>query len=365
VLQPATSNDLIVIQAATPFTLVWFGVSLLISALVLILVGWLLCAQRGQYERRDLLPLLAREHLSDGIMLFDQRGRLRWSNLTGRMLLLDSNSAPRSEAAALLQRTLNTHHVALQSMTTSSGGRVTVQALPMPGAVALIARSSQTDPTQNAFYERFLQRIVHDMRNPLAAIIAHAGNLQSVPDTRAAQIIENEALRLTRLVDSILFDARLSYVPLNAEALDLVDVIEEVLYQFDERAVREGKTIRVETPAERAPLEADRDLLVRALSNLLDNSLKYSKTGGVVRIVLETQPTRYMIRIIDNGDGIPSEYLPDKIFEALVRARPKQTGSGSGLGLAIVKKVVELHGGRIMAESVFGKGTAIVLWLPR
>jgi signal transduction histidine kinase len=161
----------------------------------------------------------------------------------------------------------------------------------------------------------------------------------------------------------MVFDARLSYVPLALEHIDLIDVIENVFYQFDERATRENKSIEVETPPPPAPLEADHDLLVRALSNLVDNSLKYSSTGAKVRITLEVTEVVYTLKVIDSGDGIPPELLPDRIFEALVRGRAKD--GGSGLGLSIVRKIVELHRGDITAHSVVGKGTTMTLCLPR
>jgi signal transduction histidine kinase len=221
------------------------------------------------------------------------------------------------------------------------------------------------------FYERFIRRTVHDMRNPLAAIIAHASNLQSTPDSdrtafrSTAETIEHEAQRLTRLVDSMLFDARLSYVPLALEVLDLRDVIEDVFLQHDERAFREEKLLELDMPSEAAPLEADRDLLVRAISNLVDNSLKYSRPDAMVRLTLETLDDRYLVQVSDTGDGIPPEYLPDRIFEALVRARPREGGGGSGLGLSIVKKIVEMHGGSIRADSVLGQGTTMTMQLPK
>jgi signal transduction histidine kinase len=216
-----------------------------------------------------------------------------------------------------------------------------------------------------------MRRIVHDMRNPLAAIIAHASNLQTAPDferasaTRTAQTIETEAQRLTRLVDSILFDARLSHLPLVLQRLDMRDVLEEVYYQHDERAEREYKSLEFETPPQAMPLDGDRDLLVRAIGNLVDNALKYSGTGAVIRLVGELSPGHTVVKVIDDGEGIPPEFLPDRIFEALVRVKPRDGVSGSGLGLNIVKKIVQMHGGTIMADSRLGQGTTMTILLPR
>jgi signal transduction histidine kinase len=140
-------------------------------------------------------------------------------------------------------------------------------------------------------------------------------------------------------------------------------VIEEVYYQYDDRAVREQKTLQIEIPTESARLEADHDLLVRALSNLVDNSLKYSRSGASVSISLEAAADQFILKVQDTGDGIPPEYLPNRIFEALVRARSGD--SGSGLGLSIVKKIIDLHNGSISVQSTLGKGTTFTLCLPK
>jgi signal transduction histidine kinase len=305
--------------------------------------------------------------------LCNRRGQPIWSNATGsKLLLIDGQLNP--DVARLVRRAAETLHVASQSLTVRENLRVNVQAVPLGGAsVGLIARPMQNQADPNNFYERFMRRIVHDMRNPLAAIIAHASNLYTGPTPEnggswetwqtTARTIEHEAQRLTRLVDSILFEARLSHVPLAIERLDLVDVIEEVAFQFDEVAQQAGRTLAAETPPGPAPLEADRDLLVRALSNLVDNGLKYSRPASTVRILLEATGEAYLLRVIDSGEGIPPEYLPDRIFEPLVRARPRD--GGSGLGLSIVKKIAEMHRGSISAESKPGEGTTMTLCLPR
>jgi signal transduction histidine kinase len=160
----------------------------------------------------------------------------------------------------------------------------------------------------------------------------------------------------------MLFDARLAYVPLNVQPLDLVDLLEEAIFAQEERALREGKTLHMDTPTQTMRMEGDRDLLVRAFENLIDNSLKYSGEGGRLTILLDATPGGYAIRFKDNGEGIPPEYLPDRIFEPLVRARAQ--GSGSGLGLSIVRKIIEMHGGSISAQSRLGVGTTMLVELP-
>lgn len=360
----------ILVRGANEASLLWFVISLASTGLSCVLAGQLLQPYVAARRRDRRVLQLVSQNADSGIALFDRRLEPEWVNEAARAALLRDGRLT-DDAARLLKRARDSGRVASQSMTLSEHTRVNVQASPLPtGGLNVIARPLSSDADQNQFYERFIRRIVHDMRNPLAAIIAHASNLHTAPpeDVRTwqnvAQTIENEAQRLTRLVDSMLFDARLSYVPLALDKIDLVDVIEDVVFQHDERAIREEKTIEVETPPQPAPIEADRDLLVRALSNVVDNSLKYSKPGATVRVVLETLPGKYRLKVIDTGDGIPLDYLPTRIFEPLIRAR-KDGISGSGLGLSIVKKIIEMHQGTISAESTVGKGTTMTIMLGR
>jgi signal transduction histidine kinase len=306
-------------------------------------------------------------YLNEGVLVADRRGRVRWHNEAARDLL--DGAALNANVLGLLKRAQSSERITIQTLALREGQRVSVQAFPLDrGSCALVCRPLQGG-TQNAFYENFIRRIVHDMRNPLAAIIGHAANLrQSVavePENwrKSAVTIEDEAQRLARLVDSMLFDARLAYVPLALGMLDLADVLEEALYAHDERAQRDGKSLEMDAPPGSMPLEGDRDLLVRAFENLIDNGLKYSGADGRVSIRLEAQPSQYVIQFVDNGEGIPAEYLPDRIFEPLVRARSH--GSGSGLGLSIVRKIIEMHGGTITAQSRLGMGTTMTVCLPR
>jgi signal transduction histidine kinase len=355
--------NLVTVRFSSAFALVWFVGGLILAALLLIGFG-----RRGyRPQGTGYLPLIS-ANLTEGIIICNSRGRIQWSN-EGAAQLINGNQL-NDTIKPLFERAKSSRRIAIENVTIGEGLRLSVQALPLDrGTFTITSRPLQTDSTRSTFYENFIRRIVHDMRNPLAAIIGHSANIQQSPVVEAeawrksAATIENEAQRLARLVDSMLFDARLAYVPLELARIDLVDVLEEAVYARDEMAQREAKSLKIEAPPTAMRAEGDRDLLVRAFENLIDNGLKYSEAGGSVYVHLQEQPNLYVIEFIDNGSGIPPEYLPDRIFEPLVRAGTQK--GGSGLGLSICKKIVEMHGGSISAQSKVGKGTTMTIRLPK
>ncbi|MDL1901355.1 HAMP domain-containing histidine kinase [Anaerolineae bacterium CFX9] len=361
----AANVPLVTVRVVNEILLLWalLGIGLLALGLIRLLRAYL---ARGRWIRR--YSALS-GYLNEGILICTSKGRVHWHNEAARDLLGGRKQiAPALKM--LLKRAQSTQGIALQTLATGENNRYTVQAVPLDrNTYALIARSLQTGGAQNTFYENFIRRIVHDMRNPLAAVIGHAANMrqsaQIEPDTwrRSISTIEDEAQRLARLVDSMLFDARLAYVPLEIRQHDLADILEEALFAHEERAHQAGKAMEMDVPPSPMPLEGDRDLLTRAFENLIDNSLKYSGADGRLRIRLEPQPNAYLIQFEDNGEGIPPEFLPDRIFEPLVRARSH--GSGSGLGLSTVRKIIEMHGGTVSAQSRLNAGTTMTIRLPR
>jgi signal transduction histidine kinase len=359
-------KPLITIRTMQPVGVLWLVWMLVVIGLAFVWLGWRLRRTADVLRRRNRITQITQTQLNEGVALLDKRQKILWANQSAE----DYLKRLKSETQRLFDRAHESKRIQTQNFALGEGERVNVQVIPqIDGTTTVLMRTLQNYADATQFYEHFIRRLVHDMRNPLAAIIAHASNLHStqlLPDPsnyqRTAQTIENEAQRLTRLVDSMLFDARLSYVPLAMQAVDLRDVVEDVLFQHDERAIKENKSIAMQVPAKPMMFEADRDLLTRALSNLVDNSLKYSSAGCVVTMTLEDDGTHYVLRIKDTGDGIADDVLPDRIFEPLVRG---QKGQGSGLGLAIVKKIVEMHNGVIRVGSRVGVGTEMVIWLPK
>jgi len=358
----------VAVRFASWLAVVWFAAGIGIVALLLIAIGRRRSLSAREADRFEAISA----YLNEPILICSPKGKIRWRNAAASDVLdaahlSDSRQLPET-ALSVLARARDTRRIAFQTMSVGEGQRFSVQALPLDnGLLALILHPLTTDGGRNTFYENFIRRIVHDMRNPLAGIIGHAANLRETPFVddearrKAAATIEHEAQRLARLVDSMLFDARLAYVPLDVQTLDLVAVMEEAVYAHDETAERLGKTLEMDVPPGAMRLRGDRDLLVRAFGNLIDNGLKYSRDDGRLRVQLSDDAGDYLVRFIDNGYGIPAEYLPDRIFQPLTRAHPHE--SGSGLGLSIARKIFEMHGGTISAQSRVGEGTTMIVRL--
>ncbi|MCU0476724.1 MAG: HAMP domain-containing histidine kinase [Anaerolineae bacterium] len=360
-----TGQPLLTVRASSLFVLLWMLIGLGFG------LAWVLRMVRARrIDRAWVRQFQAMSaSLDEAVILCDKRGKLRWHNAAA-YTLVTQGGAKDALPALVKQQRQNPRQVLRQTVALSETERYTVQAVALDKrSFAVIYRPMTGGAAKNAFYENFIRRIVHDLRNPLAAIIGHAANLSQAPTVepeawrKSIRTIEDEAHRLTRLVDSMLFDARLAYVPLQPQRLDLADVLEEALYGQEDRAARQAQTLQLHLPPENAPFDGDRDLLLRTFENLIDNGLKYSPAGSTITVQLAHDTGDYVVTVQDNGEGIPPEYLPDRIFEPLVRA--KQTGSGSGLGLSIVRKIVEMHGGSINAHSKLGTGTTMTVRFPQ
>jgi signal transduction histidine kinase len=138
----------------------------------------------------------------------------------------------------------------------------------------------------------------------------------------------------------------------------------EELQRLEETAREAKVTLEIETSGERQIRGSQRDLAL-LVRNLVDNAIRHSHEGSVIRVEIACDDDVVTLRISDTGIGIPSKDIP-RIFERFYRvdrARSRETG-GTGLGLAIVKHVVENHGGRIDVESELGRGTTFLITFP-
>ena len=182
---------------------------------------------------------------------------------------------------------------------------------------------------------------------------------------RMASVIFTEVTRLNDTVGDLLELARIEFDGLdNTQEVDLVKVVEEATGRLRSAALAKSVMISIENYPQ-VMIVADRAQLVSAVGNLLDNAIKFSPNGSIVKISIEVLEDQVNVVVADNGPGISEEHL-SRVFERFYRvddARSRSTG-GTGLGLAIVRHIALLHGGDVSAESTLGEGSRFTLTLP-
>ena len=224
----------------------------------------------------------------------------------------------------------------------------------------------------------FIANASHELRTPLAALLGFIETLQGPArnDTTAREkflgIMQAQATRMARLIDDLL---SLSRIELNAHLqpstpVELAPIVRQVVDGLMTLARDRGVDINVAAPSEHLVVLAERDELIRALENLVENALKYGAAGKRVDITLARGQTRAgapeaRITVRDFGPGIAPEHLP-RLTERFYRVdvSDSRAQGGTGLGLALVKHVLNRHGGRLSIESTLGAGAAFTMHLP-
>ncbi|MFB7493639.1 sensor histidine kinase [Streptomyces sp. NPDC056161] len=220
---------------------------------------------------------------------------------------------------------------------------------------------------------RFLADASHELRTPLAAIAGYAelmnhGSGRVAPEL-AWRRVTAESARMTGLVEDLLLLARLDEGrPLPSAEVDLACLVTEAVWAA--RAAGDGHVWRLELPPDAPALVVgDEARLGQVVARLLANARGHTPVGTTVVATVETTPTHGVVRVRDDGPGIPSDLLP-VVFEPFTRADTSRArsggaeGGGSGLGLAVAAAVVAAHGGRIAVESAPGR-TEFVARVPR
>lgn len=211
----------------------------------------------------------------------------------------------------------------------------------------------------------------HELRTPLTAIKGQLEVALRRPREAAAyrevlQTVNEEVDRLIRLVGSLLTLAKADagQIPIASEAVRLGELITAAVEQVRPVVRQRGLDVRVE-PGPDVTLQADEDLLLQLLLNLLDNAVKYTPAGGHVTVGWSLDGQHVELWVRDTGIGIASEHLPH-IFARFYRvdeARSRAEG-GAGLGLSICRWIAEAHGGSVSVQSVPAQGTAFMVKLP-
>jgi len=219
---------------------------------------------------------------------------------------------------------------------------------------------------------RFLRRLDHEIKNPLTGLRAALVNMQEVHTNadrqRAVENATNAVERLTRLLTDLRKLSDLGERPIELWQVDVPDLLQDVVEAAHSLPAYEGREVNLLIPKVPSPFPAitgDRDLLVLAVYNLVENALKFTCETDSVEIRLLEDGRAILIEVADSGAGIPAEDV-SKIFEELYRGSNARSTEGSGLGLALVHRIIVLHGGRIDVRSSQEepRGTVFTIRLP-
>jgi signal transduction histidine kinase len=219
-----------------------------------------------------------------------------------------------------------------------------------------------------------MKMIVHDLKTPLTSVLATTemlldGDFGAVSDAQrqALSDAEGKAEDLLSLIDDLLEVARIEDTSLRLELTPIAPgaFVSELAYEWGMRLQQARATASTEVADDAQVFEADRTLLKRVFSNLIQNALTHAGRGLHLRLSARADGDNVLFTVADNGPGIPPEYheLIFRKFERVKSASPLGARS-SGLGLAFCKLVVEAHGGRIWVQSKVGEGSAFHVLLP-
>ncbi len=215
--------------------------------------------------------------------------------------------------------------------------------------------------------------LVHDLRAPLSSIVSSVDLVlvawrekdMTLPVEQILGISLRSAHRLEKLINDILDTAKLraGEQALAISEIEIPSLVRDAVEAVSASAQRRDQGLQMRVNPDIPVIEGDRDLLLRVLTNLLDNAVKYTQKGGEIEVDVRDDPDSVTFTVVDNGPGIPPEDH-ERIFDPYVRGRSQKI-HGAGIGLAFCRLAVEAHGGAITLASQVGEGSAFSFTIPR
>jgi signal transduction histidine kinase/uncharacterized protein (DUF302 family) len=225
------------------------------------------------------------------------------------------------------------------------------------------------------YKSEFLANMSHELRTPLNAIMGFSEilldvtmNLTSGERTEFLRNIHSSGQHLLGLINDILDLAKIEAgkMDLHAEDMPVTEALQEVTAILDPMARQQGLQLKTVGASEAGVIRADRSKFKQVLYNLLSNAVKFTPAPGSITVTVKDSPEQLTVSVADTGIGMKLEDLP-KLFREFEQIDGSYTRryQGTGLGLALCRRFVEMHGGRIWAESQFGKGSTFTFTIPR
>ncbi len=342
--------------------------------------------QLGEIGFTRSVDTVALEGLPVPVVIIDQARKILGSNQSARKLVGDTAIGKPLSTLIRNPEILDVIERSRLSKTTQEGEYFS--SIPVDQYYAVFATPVDADKTALVFHDLtpikradrmradFVANASHELRTPLASLTGFIETLQGPAreDPQAREhflaIMQEQAARMGRLVSDLL---SLSRIELNEhvipdEVLDLKPIVGTVLDGLIPLAEESGVNVESDVADDLPHIYGDRDQIVQAVQNLLENAIKYGREGKKVRLTLSrstSQKKMVEIAVRDFGRGIPEEDIPrltERFYRVNVEDSNKQ--GGTGLGLAIVKHIVNRHRGTLSIESQSGEGTVFRILLP-
>ncbi|MFZ5858247.1 MAG: ATP-binding protein [Chloroflexota bacterium] len=210
----------------------------------------------------------------------------------------------------------------------------------------------------------------HELRTPLGLILGHATFLRELVSAEYHEqldLIIRNATRLKEIVDNLasVDNYQSGAARVRQREISMARLVQDVVESFHEEARRKGVDLRSKVGADRLTVEGEAGKIEIAVSHLVRNAILFTDSGGHVLVTAEAVPGYVKVTVVDDGVGIPEKDL-ERIFERFYQVESHLTRrhGGMGLGLSVAKAMIEMHGGRIWAESVEGGGSRFIFLLP-
>ncbi len=316
----------------------------------------------GQFESLvDELPM--------GVSLFGSNGMVMFRNRTARLmsgvrhidaLVADATERLAEQGSGETQLNLSGPPARNYSLSASRLDS---------GEVVVLVQDVTARDRLESMRRDFVANLSHELKTPLGGMAALSDSMVGETDqsvmNRLADRLASEAQRMSNVIDDLLDLSRIeSRADIQFEEVDMSNIVNEAVSL--QRLNSEKAGIEIRTDAQGLdPIRVDRHQMLSAVSNLIENAIKYSERGDVVTVTLRNGEA-VTVQVADEGIGISQDDL-ERVFERFYRvdrARSRATG-GTGLGLAIAKHAVENNGGSITVSSVEGQGSTFTITLPR
>ena len=324
--------------------------------------------------------------IPSGIAVLDAKNRIRSANSAfDQMFHYRQTAGKKGVAEATSISALNT---LIESTKKENSGQtetyqvnskyIEISAVPFAGeqqqyaGSVLVFRDVTGEKRIDEIRRDFVANVSHELKTPVTAIKGYTetlldGAMENREDAaKFLKIIKFQSERMDQLVRDLITLSRIEFgaVPMEIAAVSLPGIVDGAIALFQEKTQAKGLYIKKEIPEKCAEIQADPMRLSQILTNLLDNALKYTDTGGVTISAREDEHSRCVLTIQDTGIGVPKKFI-SRLGERFFRVDPSRSRElgGTGLGLAIVKHLVMAHGWKMNIDSEPGKGTTIRIYI--